>query len=317
MFHNCWEQKRINLRYGNTRESKMKAERKGNTKKQQLFLTTSSLVLSLEVFYGHLTIYTTIVPMPETLGLFVSFLPQSTFKVYSSYFFSLFLPFIWFFFRQKKTPHELTSFHPRLLRAHVRLNVPFVFRRFTSWTDAGCWSRKFFSTFFPRREREKRKISRENFHDNGRPWNSTSFSRWREGKRDSSREKWEEKQHRKDHFAQEHQIFHFTFAHKSPIFWRGNLNNFQLFSQSLQAMQKLTNIPSQQTNKLWWNSRVFHSGEKRERKVKFHHIDEALNDAWFRIIEIDFLTPTRVKTVEWFWWKKRGWKWAQISTIFN
>lgn len=31
----------------------------------------------------------------------------------------------------------------------------------------------------------------------------------------------------------------------------------------------------------------------KKRKVKFLHIVDALNDAWFEIIEIDFLTPSR------------------------
>lgn len=69
---------------------------------------------------------------------------------------------------QQKTPHELTSFHPCLLRAHVRLRALFMFRRFTTRSDGTGWNVQ--TSFTPRREnRETERYSsnekslRENF----------------------------------------------------------------------------------------------------------------------------------------------------------
>lgn len=111
---------------GNTRERKIKTERKGTEK--ETFLTTSSLVLSSRTFlwpFNYLHQHSS----NSKLLFFVC--------LFSCHFENLFLLFSSFYFHllSDKTPHELTSFHPCLLRAHVRLRAPMAFRRFKSRSD--------------------------------------------------------------------------------------------------------------------------------------------------------------------------------------
>lgn len=84
---------------------------------------------------------------------------------FACFFFCYETSFSFFLCQTKKTPHELTSFHPRLLRAHVRLSTPKAFRRVRCRMDAASMLCRNFVPILPSLRPERGK-SPDN--DNGR-----------------------------------------------------------------------------------------------------------------------------------------------------
>jgi hypothetical protein len=84
-----------------------------------------------------------------------------------------------------------------------------------------------------------------------------------------------------DQIAQEQRNFNFTFTFKSQLAFEGKFqDSFLCFLSAKDAKKKSLLAASQLTTQTRCDGiSEFFTREERKEKVKFHHIDEALNDA--------------------------------------